>query len=289
MPFKRALKRIVPASIVDLVRSASVARRLGLLLPWLTTLRYVGQKSRFGSVYGGWVIPRNRLTAQSVCYCVGCGEDISFDLELIRRYSCAVYGFDPTPRSVEFVRRTAADIPAYRFRDVGIWDRDGTVRFFAPRDTTHVSHSITNLQSTESYIEVPTRRLRGVLRENGHSRLTLLKLDIEGAENTVIRTILEDGIAIDLLLIEFDELGFPTPERIARIKDSIRLLLRDGYRLFNISRSNFTFIRSPSAAHAGRELTNDFVSSHQGAASSQSSLNPPQRTSPSAHSLHTSS
>jgi FkbM family methyltransferase len=246
MDIKRALKQVIPDTLIDILRSAGVAKRLGLLLPWLMTFRHAGRKARLGSDYGGWIIPRNRLTAQSVCYCVGCGEDISFDLELIRQYSCCVYGFDPTPRSVEFVRRATVGIPSYRFADVGIWDRDGTVKFFAPRDHTHVSHSITNLQGTDSYIEVPTRRLREVLRENGHSRLTLLKLDIEGAENTVIRTILEDAISIDILLIEFDELAFPTPERIAQIQRSIRALLDNGYRLFNISRSNFTFVHSMS-------------------------------------------
>lgn len=244
MIIRRALKRAVPAAVVDIVRSAAVAARLGLLLPWLATFRYAGKKARFGSDYGGWTIPKDRLTQQSVCYCVGCGEDISFDLELINRYSCSVYGFDPTPRSVEFVRRATAGIPSYRFADVGIWDRDGTVKFFAPRDHSHVSHSITNLQGTDSYIEVPTRRLREVLRENGHPRLALLKLDIEGAEGTVIRSLLEDAISIDILLVEFDELGFPTPERIGQIKDSIRSLFKHGYQLFNISRSNFTFVHS---------------------------------------------
>jgi FkbM family methyltransferase len=245
---KHTLKRVVPNTVVDLVRSANVAARLGLLLPWLVTFRHSGKKARIGSDYGGWTVPKDRLTAQSVCYCVGCGEDISFDLELIRRYSCAVFGFDPTPRAVEFVRRVTADIPAYRFAPVGIWDCDGTVKFFAPRDSRHVSHSITNLQSTDSYIEIPTRRLREVLRENGHTSLTLLKLDIEGAENTVLRTILEDAIPIDILLVEFDELGFPTAQRIAQIKESIRSLADRGYQLFNISRSNFTFVHAGAAA-----------------------------------------
>ena len=185
MQLRRLLKPLVPRVAVDFVRSAKVARRLGLVLPWLRSMKSPGKKSCYGTEYGGWTIPNDRLTADSVCYCVGCGEDISFDLELVRAYACTVYGFDPTPRSVEFVRRTTANIPGYRFRDVGIWDRDGTVKFFAPRDSQHVSHSITNLQSTDAYIEVPTRRLREVLRENGHSRLTLLKLDIEGAEYQV--------------------------------------------------------------------------------------------------------
>jgi len=251
---KRLLKRVVPDSVINFVRSARVAIRLGLLFPWLATLRNAGRKVRFGTDYGGWTIPNDRLTAQSICYCVGCGEDISFDLELIRQYSCTVYAFDPTPRSVEFVRTAAAGVAAYRFADVGIWDRDGTVKFFAPRDSRHVSHSITNLQGTDAYIEVPTRRLREVLRENGHPRLTLLKLDIEGAENTVIRTILEDAIPIDLLLVEFDELGFPTPDRIAQIKTSIDALLGQGYELFNIAHTNITYVLARAAAdHPMRE------------------------------------
>lgn len=36
-----------------------------------------------GTKYGGWVIPVNLLNENSICYCVGCGEDISFDLGLI--------------------------------------------------------------------------------------------------------------------------------------------------------------------------------------------------------------
>jgi FkbM family methyltransferase len=245
---KRSLRRVVPDSVINVARSANVAIRLGLLFPWLTTLRKPGNKLRFGTEYGGWTIPKDRLTAQSICYCVGCGEDISFDLELIRQYSCTVYAFDPTPRSIEFVRKSAAGIAGYRFADVGIWDRHGTVKFFVPRDSSHVSHSITNLQGTDSYIEVPTRRLREVLCENGHRHLTLLKLDIEGAENTVIRTILEDAIPIDILLVEFDELGFPTPERIAQIKTSIDALLLQGYELFNIAHTNFTFVLVGGAA-----------------------------------------
>jgi FkbM family methyltransferase len=242
MQIKRLIKPFIPRSAVNFVRTATVARRLGLVLPWLQSWKGSGRKIRFGTEYGGWTIPNDRLKSGSICYCVGCGEDISFDLELIRRYSCAVYGFDPTPRSIEFVRHATADVPNYRFADVGVWDRDGTVRFFAPRDSQHVSHSITNLQSTDSYIEVPTRRLRDILRDNNHARLDLLKLDIEGAENTVLRTILDDQIPIDILLVEFDELGFPTPARLAQIKESIRALFQHGYQLFNIAGSNFTFV-----------------------------------------------
>jgi hypothetical protein len=49
---KRSLRRVVPDSLVNVVRSANVAIRLGLLFPWLTTFRNAGRKTRFGTEYG---------------------------------------------------------------------------------------------------------------------------------------------------------------------------------------------------------------------------------------------
>jgi FkbM family methyltransferase len=114
---------------------------------------------------------------------VGCGEDISFDLALIDKYSCEVFGFDPTPRSIAYVERITSGNANYHFQGVGIWEREDTVKFFAPQNSKHVSHSITNLQLTDNYIEIRTIRLKQALTENRHNSLALLKLDIEGAEN----------------------------------------------------------------------------------------------------------
>ena len=40
---------------------------------------------------------------------MGCGEDISFDLGLIEMFDCDVYGFDPTPKSIDFVNKVAGN------------------------------------------------------------------------------------------------------------------------------------------------------------------------------------
>lgn len=42
---------------------------------------------RLGSKYGGWIVPATLVRPDSVCYCVGVGEDISFDLALIERWA----------------------------------------------------------------------------------------------------------------------------------------------------------------------------------------------------------
>ena len=44
---------------------------------------------RLGTAYGGWIIPADHgLTADSLCYCAGAGEDISFECALAEQYHC---------------------------------------------------------------------------------------------------------------------------------------------------------------------------------------------------------
>jgi FkbM family methyltransferase len=192
-------------------------------------------------------VPTGWLHHGSACYCVGCGENISFDLALIEQFGCEVYAFDPTPRSIEYVTVTAANVPGFHFFGLGIWHCEGTVKFYQPKDPGHVSHSIVNIQGTTDHIEVPTRRLKSVLQDNGHSQIDLLKLDIEGAEIAVLKSILEDRLRIGVLCVEYDGLGFPTPGRIAEIRSSVAAILQSGYRLFWLDGYNFTFVSDDGA------------------------------------------
>ncbi len=180
------------------------------------------------------------MSQSSLCYCVGCGEDITFDLALIERYGCEVFAFDPTPRAAHHVRRVAGHQAKYHFKPVGIWSTDGTVKFFEPRNAAEVSHSITNLQSTSSYITVPVVTLSGALEENSHSRLSLLKLDIEGAEANVLDSILKSAVEIDILLVEFDGLARAGVAELRRARSIMGRLLRRGYEVFWIEGRNVT-------------------------------------------------
>ena len=97
---------------------------------------------KLGSEYGGWIVPTDRLDCDSVCYCAGVGEDVSFDLELIRRFSCTVFAFDPTPRAKAYVERVVGNNSKYRFYDIGLWSSDSRLKFYGPQNPAHVSHSI---------------------------------------------------------------------------------------------------------------------------------------------------
>jgi FkbM family methyltransferase len=229
-------------AVVRLRRDAS--RALGTDL--LTRLRIQPRRDlvRLGSKYGGWIVPSSLVQSNSVCYCVGVGEDISFDLALMERFQCAAYAFDPTPRAIDFVRRTAANVPGFHFHAVGVWDRDEQMRFYAPRNPAHVSHSVVNLQQTDTFFEAPCRSLPSLMKELGHERIDLLKLDIEGAEHRVIAGMLESRADVKVLCVEFDQAAVGlTPEGRQQIAATTDALVSRGYVLVaQEGASNYTFV-----------------------------------------------
>ena len=193
---------------------------------------------RLGSKYGGWIVPAGELVPGSICYLAGLGEDGSFDICLAKEYCCEVFVFDPTPRAIAYAERELADVPSVTFLPVGMWSESAVLQFFAPRDPSHVSHSIVNLQGTtdsfDARCESPADRMRAL----GHRSLTLLKLDIEGAEYEVLGSVLRDNLDIAVICVEFDQ---PAPVR--KTLRQIGALRTAGYTCIAAENWNYTFVR----------------------------------------------
>jgi FkbM family methyltransferase len=213
----------------DLLTGLPIARRADL--------------TKLGTAYGGWVIPASFLNSRSICYCAGVGEDISFDLALIDHFHCKVFAFDPTPRAARHVAEHAGHNENYDFHPVGLWDADKTMRFFAPANPAHVSHSIVNLQKTDTYFDAPCKRLNTLMRELDHSRIDLLKLDIEGAEYKVLESLMTDAVQVGVLCVDYDEIHLPLDGQYReRIRDSARRLAGAGYALVAVDGGNYIFV-----------------------------------------------
>jgi FkbM family methyltransferase len=223
---------------------------------------------KIGTDYGGWVIPENLLGASSVCYLAGAGEDLSFDTGIAEKYGCNVFIFDPTPKAIRHFetlkKNVASGIPTpvnnssslfysiskekfslLHFYDYGIWDKEGVLKFFAPKNPEHASYSILNLQQTENYLEARVDRLSNIMKKLGHSSVDLLKLDIEGAEYGVLQSIVEDRPDIKMICVEYDEAMFPLDRHfLKRIKGSLLSLIKCGYLIVNADTScNYTLVR----------------------------------------------
>lgn len=192
---------------------------------------------RHGSEYGGWDILANSLNADSVVYSFGVGEDASFDLSLIEQYGCRVEAFDPTPKSVDWFH-SQRFTKSLTLHEYGLADHDGIVQFQPPCDPTHVSHTMLTRGDSDSgnAIAVPVKCLKTIKSRLGHDRIDLLKMDIEGAEYSVIDSLAASDIRPLQLLIEFHH-RFPN----VGVRESYRThkkLVKCGYRLFSFAASS---------------------------------------------------
>jgi FkbM family methyltransferase len=229
---------------------------------------------RLGSSYGGWTFePSSDLQRSKVLSC-GLGEDASFDVEFASAFNATVIIVDPTPRAIahfaemqarvgqpavsQYLKGGKQPATAYDLRMVAantlvlepsaLWIEDTRLRFYAPQNPDHVSHSIVNLQGSASqsarYIEVPAIALETLIEKYGLTTLPLMKLDIEGAEVKVIRDALERRIFPRQLLVEFDEMNFPSDQSKKNAEDTDGILRQAGYacRYFD-GVSNFLYTR----------------------------------------------
>jgi len=246
-------------------------RLVARYLWWRLGSRPTAAIEKIGTAYGGWYCAPACLAPDGLAVCAGAGEDVSFDVLLNTRFGLRVVCVDPTPRAVAHVRTLldaaarGATIPIadgppryalegfdttrFEFLPVALWSTDGSLRLFAPRDPRHVSHSAANLQHTTEFIEVPALRLESLLAARGETRLTLLKLDIEGAEYAVLDDLLAGPLRPAQLLIEFDELNAPQSVAMGvRVARRVRALLSAGYRLVHVEHTNFLFIHDVQGA-----------------------------------------
>jgi FkbM family methyltransferase len=192
---------------------------------------------RIGTKYGGWWVPTDLLGDESICYCGGVGTDVSFDLGLIERFGCRVWGIDPTPKAIDWIRGQKLD-DRFALVPVGISGAPGELRFYSPKNPNHVSHSVQNLQRTETYFTARVETIAGLMAELSHDHVDLIKLDIEGAEHDAIKRMLLDGIRPRALCVEFDQ---PEPVRWARA--TTNALKAAGYTIGKVDRFNVLFIR----------------------------------------------
>ena len=158
---------------------------------------------RYGSMSGGWLLPSDLISPNWLVYDFGIGDDISFDIALVERHGCAIHAFDPTPEAVAFMANKS--LPGFHFHPVGVWNEDTTIKFWAPRYADYVSYSALNLRQTSDYVECAVKTIRSLAVELGHAHIDLIKMDIEGAEQFVIPSLIADGIRPTVLCVEYDQ------------------------------------------------------------------------------------
>lgn len=191
----------------------------------------------YGSSYGGFYIIPGLLDKDAIIYSFGIGTDISFDRACMLKHSSHVYAFDPTPKSIQWVK--SQKLPGlFHFFEYGISSgMTGMVNFYLPGNPKGVSGSLFHTADTDEQNKIPVlvKSFSDIVKELGHHHIDVLKMDIEGAEYEVLEDILNTSIPIDQILVEFHDRYFDQNE--IRSKEIVRQLKDKGYEIFGTSLS----------------------------------------------------
>jgi FkbM family methyltransferase len=186
-----------------------------------------------------WTFCPDRLGPTSIVYSGGVGRDVTFEHALVQKFGCVVFLLDPSPTGLTTMNLPDNQIPQFRFSPVGLAGQSGTLRLAPPladAEGSWFSHP-----NAANAVEAPCFDLATLLRQNGHTRINLLKLDIEGAEYGVIDQILRERIQVDQILVEFHDGLLPGVHLTQSLRALFRLLAR-GYHLLAEEGNNHTFL-----------------------------------------------
>lgn len=83
----------------------------------------------------------------------------------------------------------------------------------------------------DDYIMVKVKKLKTIMQELNHTKIDLLKIDIEGCECDVLEQMIEDNIFPLYLSVDFDLARTNNIENIERCNSIINLLINNSYKL----------------------------------------------------------
>lgn len=194
-------------------------------------------KKWYGNNYGGFYVCPEFLNENSIIYSMGIGEDISFDTAVIENHNCHVFGFDPTPKSINWINQHHRLPSKFNFFEYGIADISGLIDFYLPKNTEHVSGSFVKQDNINDKrkILVEMKSLDDIVSTLGHKQIDILKMDIEGAEYNVIDSLLKSKVQINQILIEFHDRFFDDGKN--KTLNVIKKLKDHGYEIFGVSDS----------------------------------------------------
>jgi FkbM family methyltransferase len=186
-----------------------------------------------------WTIGPKGLGPRSIIYSAGVGSDITFEHALVETFGCEVILIDPSPTGLKTMGLPQNKIPQFHFLPVALAARNGKLKLSPPLDAE--GDSWFGQPDAPGGIEVTCADLGSLMKQNKHSHIDLLKLDIEGCEYEVIEDILRKRLPISQIAVEFHHGILPGFDRGQTIRTMLKLI-RHGYRLADQTGANHTFI-----------------------------------------------
>jgi len=206
------------------IRQAVRRRWFEYRVPRTPMRRPPGGLTTLGVSYGSWIMPEGVVEPSWTCYCVGAGGDVTFDLDLVRRYGATVRAVEPVPGYVQEAIEAGRGEPRYSVHQAAITTADGPVRMQVTHDSGSRSVSLAGLYESDTFVELPGRSLASLMSELGDDHIDLLKLDVEGAEYDLLPTLDLRGFGVKVFAIQLHHTG-----TVAQARALINHLHDQGY------------------------------------------------------------
>ena len=205
----------------------------------------------------------------------GVGEDISFDIEFLNKYNAVIILVDPTPVAIQHFemiqKRIGLDsmdqysptsrqsVNSYNLTRAtkdnlimvpqALWKDQSLLHFYLPpddsRDSSGSINSIHNFyRANEKRITVQTTTVPKIYRDYNFNGIDILKLDIEGSALEVLLSMFLERIYPAQILLEIDEIHFPSFRSRYRAFKLFKILKKSGYVIVSKDSCDFTFIRN---------------------------------------------
>jgi FkbM family methyltransferase len=127
-----------------------------------------------------------------------------------------VLAFEINPANLALLRRNTRNLANVEIIPAALGDHDGTAKIYLSAQSS--GHSATpSKPGLTPDIDVPMRSVASVLKERGLERVDFLKLDIEGGEPAVLRSLPEGSVAVVFEVKRYIlEAGGETPEGVLK-------------------------------------------------------------------------
>ena len=177
--------------VVSAITESSLPQQLRTIEDARLRARHMGSK------HAGWTFDVSRLRENSIVYSFGLGGDISWDLELIRTVRCDVHGFDNTPQSNAYLEKeqSAGRLPPkFHWHRYLLGAQNGMMKLSLP--TGHMGSYASDAGSARGFrygsqIRVEAKSIGSIMQMLNHSRIDMVKMDIEATEFVIFNQILE--------------------------------------------------------------------------------------------------
>lgn len=184
-----------------------------------------------------YYLDENKINKNSIVYSFGLSNNIGFELDLVKKKEVKIFCYDPTDASVEYFRNN--NFENIIFYPYGLYTEDKEVEFFMTSNGNGSTEEEMVI-SSETKKKFQCYKLKTLMEKNGHDKIDILKIDIDGVEQDVLYQMIQDKIYPLQICIEFDAIpmsGFrATMDYLIHIKKLINLLKEKNYSAYHMPR-----------------------------------------------------